>query len=213
MHTGLAKFRCTLARKRHNEAVLRVEQLGKRYGDRWIFRGITFSLSPGDRLVVLGRNGSGKSTLLRTLGGLVPPSQGSIDYGTDDLRLHLGLSALDQALYPTLTVEEHFRLAADLRGCPDRTDELLEMIGLSAARTVPGRELSTGMRARVRMALAIQARPAVLLLDEPGASLDEAGRQLVEAVVTEQAERGCVVLATNEPQERRLATLELELVA
>jgi ABC-type multidrug transport system ATPase subunit len=187
--------------------------LGKRYGGRWIFRGLSFRLDVGDRLVVLGRNGSGKSTLLRTLAGLVTPSEGRVHLPKGDSRRTLALSALDQALYPQLSFVEHLRFAADLRDCDPREDELIDLVELRHARDVPASQLSTGMRARVRMALAVQARPSVLLLDEPGASLDEAGRALVDRLAEEQAARGVLIVATNEPQERRLATLELELAA
>jgi len=71
--------------------------------------------------------------------------------------------------------------------------------------------MSTGMKARLKLALAIQANPLLLLLDEPSAGLDEHGRALVESIAREQTQRGCLVLATNDPAERRLATLELEL--
>jgi ABC-type multidrug transport system ATPase subunit len=191
--------------------VLEVEGLGKRYGGRWIFRNLSFRLGQGDRLVIVGRNGAGKSTLLRTLAGLLSPSEGRVMLAGGDPRLTLGLSALEQALYPQLTVAEHLRLAADLRACDDRTDELLEQIGLGYARDYPASQLSTGMKARLKLALATQARPRVLLLDEPGAGLDEQGRSLVEQIASEQRERGCLVMATNDPAERRLAELELEL--
>lgn len=193
--------------------VLEVERLGKRYGSRWVFRNLAFRLEKGDRLVVVGRNGAGKSTLLKVLAGLVPPSEGMIALPEGDARLTVALSALDQALYPQLSFAEHLRLSADLRGCEPRIEELIELVDLRTARNLPAAQLSTGMRARVRMALAIQARPAVLLLDEPGASLDEAGRALVDQIAQAQAENGCLIVATNEPQERRLATLELELAA
>ena len=187
-----------------------VRDLGKRFGDRWIFRGISFSLDKGDRLVILGRNGAGKSTLLRCLAGLAEPSHGDVLL-PGDARVSVGYAALGQALYPQLMVDEHLELTGDLRGCPARTDELLEFVDLAYAKKEPAANLSSGMRARLRFAMAIQARPPVLMLDEPGASLDEEGRRLVERICEDQASRGCLILATNEPAERRLANLELEL--
>lgn len=161
--------------------------------------------------MVLGRNGAGKSTLLKAIAGLISPSEGSVTLPKGDPRHTVGFGALEQSLYPQLTVEEHLRLTGDLRGCDPRTDELLDLIGLGYARDVPASQLSTGMKARLKMALAIQARPKLLLLDEPGAGLDEKGRALVERITEEQTGRGALILATNDPQERRLANLELEL--
>jgi heme exporter protein A len=191
--------------------VLRVDGVGKRYGRRWVFRGLSFELARGERLAILGANGSGKSTLLRTLSGLLMPSEGTVTLPPGDPRLVVGYSALEQSLYPSLSVAEHLEFAGKLRGCEPRTDELLDLVGLPGARSLPAAQLSTGMKARLKLALAIQPRPLLLLLDEPGASLDEKGREVISRAADEQAARGCLVFATNEPAERRLATLELRL--
>ncbi len=192
------------------EGVLQVEKLGKRYGSRWLFRDLTFDLGIGDRLIVLGQNGAGKSTLLKIVAGLLPPSSGRARFEGDP-RTTLGMATLDMSLYPALTVREHLEFSGRLRSCPDRSDELLERIGLQDASELATSQISTGMRARVKLAMAIQANPTILVLDEPGAGLDEKGRQLVAEIVKEQAQRGCLLLATNDPLERRLGTHELDL--
>jgi len=163
--------------------------------------------------VILGRNGAGKSTLLRTIAGLTQITEGEVSLPEGDPRHTLGLSALEQSVYTQLTVEEHLELTAQLRGCPARIDEILEKIDLVYARNKAAGQLSTGMKARLKLAMAIQAKPAVLLLDEPGAGLDEEGRSLVSRIAAEQAERGCLIVATNDPAERRLANLELQLAS
>ncbi|MBC8066007.1 MAG: ABC transporter ATP-binding protein [Chlorobia bacterium] len=186
--------------------MLTASNLGKRYGARWLFRGLEFDLGAGDCLAILGQNGSGKSTLLKTLASLVPPTEGKVTAPGN-----LGYSALDMAVYPALTAAEHLELTADLRGCEPRVDELLGRVGLQSAKDQQAHEFSTGMKARLKLAIAIQAKPEVLLLDEPGAGLDETGRKLIEEVVAGQLKTGAVILATNDPLERRFATLELEV--
>ncbi len=146
---------------------MHAEGLGKRYGRRWLFRDLSFDVERGQRLAILGHNGSGKSTLLRLLAGLLTPSEGRVVPPNGDSRLTLGYAALEMALYASLTVDEHLRLAAELRGCESRSDELLETVGLAYARELPAGQLSTGMKARLKLAMAVQARPTVLLLDEP----------------------------------------------
>jgi len=190
--------------------MLAVERLGKKFDGRWIFRGVDFELQHGQALIVLGRNGAGKSTFLKTLAGVISPTEGTVRR-PDDLPTQLGFCALDGALYPALSIEEHLVMAAQLRGVDARTDELLERICLEDARTRPCGKLSTGMRNRVKLALAIQARPEVLLLDEPGAAMDEAGKELVSSICAEQAERGVLVIATNDPSEVRFGTHEIVL--
>jgi heme exporter protein A len=191
--------------------VLAVEGLGKRYGGRWVFRRITLEVRPGQRLVVLGSNGAGKSTLLKVVAGLVPASEGAVRLPEGDPRRVLGMAALEMALYPQLSAMEHLEFAAAMRGCEGRGEELLAQVRLLEARDRPAAQLSTGMKSRLKLALAIQPRPALLLLDEPGAAMDEAGRELLDELIAEQSERGAVVVATNDPAERRWATHELEL--
>lgn len=189
-----------------------VAGIGRRFGPRWIFRGIEFELAKGDSLCVLGANGSGKSTLLRILAGLLSATEGSVDPKPCDSRATLGYASLDLALYQQLTAQEHLELAARLRGLPSPRFELLDTVGLSDVGGKPAGLFSSGMRARLKLALAIQHEPPVLLLDEPSAPLDESGREIVSRIVAEQRERGAVVIATNDQSDRRYATHELELV-
>lgn len=192
--------------------MMRVEKLGKRFGARWIFRNLSFSVGIGERLIIRGHNGSGKSTLVRVLAGLHPPTEGAV-YFEGDGRIVLGLSSLETSLYANLTVREHLQFAADLRGCAARVDELVGMIALEEFADYPSSQLSSGMKARVKLAMAVQAQPKILILDEPGASLDEAGRQLVERIADEQSTRGVLIIASNDEREWRLGTHELVLAA
>lgn len=180
--------------------MVRAENVGKRYGPRWLFRHLEFDLSPGDCLVITGANGAGKSSLLKCLAGLAPLSEGKVS------RSRLGYVSLDLQLYPWLTAREHLEFIADMNECPANED-LLNRVGLpEAARGQYAGKFSTGMRARLRLAMALLPKPDVLLLDEPGASLDEAGRQLIATVVADQQTRGVVILATNDPLEEGFAT-------
>ena len=197
----------------HNFTVLEVNGLGKRYGDRWLFRNLTFHLHKGDALIVLGRNGAGKSTFLKAVAGLLVPTEGNVSCNVADTRTGLSLSAIELALYPALTLREHLRLASNLRGCDAREEELLSRIGLTHAANLSASKISTGMKARLKLALAIQPNPEILILDEPGAGMDESGVELVRAVCAEQTERGVLLLATNDPREKGLGTLELELTS
>ncbi len=191
--------------------MLAVEGLGKRYDAIWVVRRLEFELKQGDALVVLGPNGAGKSTLLRMIAGLVAPTEGEIRRPAGDPRRAIGMASLEHSLYPHLTVREHLEFSAKVRGCDPDLPILATAFGLSDRLDQPARELSTGVRSRVRLAIAVQARPKVLLLDEPGASLDDAGRDAVEAACRDQRERGVLLLATNDATERRLGNLELEL--
>lgn len=188
-----------------------MENLGKKFGSRWVFRNLSFTVRRGESLLVLGANGSGKSTLLRIIASLLGPTEGRIARSDPDVRTRLGYASLDLRLYPHLTSSEHLRLAAQLRGVEDRADELLDLVGLQGVGGKITAHYSTGMRARLKFALAVQARPALLVLDEPTASLDDSGQELVRALVESQRSFGACVLASNDARDRSLATHEIRL--
>lgn len=167
-------------------------------------RGISLEIGPGERVAVVGPNGSGKSTLVKILAGLVAPSVGQVWRPEK-----VGYMALDLALYPSLSAREHLEWAGASRGCPDRATELIELVGLQEPGERPVGAYSSGMKARLKLALAIQHHPEVLLLDEPTAPLDETGRGLVRQVV--QRFEGAVVIATNDPEERSWAGREIRV--
>ncbi|MBL8047188.1 MAG: ABC transporter ATP-binding protein [Chthonomonas sp.] len=181
------------------QPLLRTENLGKRFGDRWIFRNLNMELVAGQILVVRGYNGSGKSTLLRCLSGLLPASAGSVT------RESLGYYGLDLALYPDLTPAEH----ADLIGMTSL--DLFERVGLKQALHQKVKEFSTGMRGRAKLALSLADSPTIWLLDEPTAALDEHGQAALAQLVQEQATRGAVILATNAEVDANWGTHELVL--
>lgn len=188
--------------------MIAARMLGKRYENRWVLRKVEFQLGRGECLLVTGRNGSGKSTLLKLLAGIESPSEGVVES-----QGRIGYSAPDLHLYPALTAVEHLELAAALRGCDAKTTDLLERVGLSADANRFAGEYSTGMRARLRLALAVQHDPDILILDEPTATLDAEGRALVDRLVEEQRHRGPIVLATNSEEDRKYGDWEICLDA
>jgi ABC-type multidrug transport system ATPase subunit len=189
--------------------LLAAHDLGHRFGSRWLFRHLEIELRPGDVLGVVGRNGSGKSTLLRALGLLLSPAEGEVRLGGGrDPRLALGYSGIDLNLYPALTAREHMAFAARVRGIEEGS---LDDVGLADAADRPAGQFSTGMRARLKLALALQSKPDVLLLDEPSAALDAEGQDLVARAIDRQRASGAVAIATNDSADRRYLTHVLEI--
>lgn len=179
--------------------------LGKRFGRRWIFRHLEIELSAGDVLVVTGANGAGKSTLLKVLAGLESASEGTVARpGT------LGYAALDLAVYAGLSGREHLAWAGAMRGVPAREAELAALFGMEAFFESPTSTYSSGQRSRLRLALAEQPSPDLLLLDEPSAALDDEGRAVVDRLIA--GRRGsATVIATNDPRDHGFATQMLAL--
>lgn len=190
---------------------LELQEVGKRYGRLCVFRSLTAEVESGQVLVVVGRNGSGKSTLLRIIAGLTRPTWGQVLFSQDgrslspeERRRQTGLVAVDVSLYGELTGWENLSFFARLYGRPLSLEEgkgLLKEVGLAGRGDDLVQNYSLGMRQRLKYACALLHRPGLLLLDEPGANMDEAGRAIVEEVIVRQRRHGLVVLATNDPRE------------
>lgn len=185
--------------------MLSVENLGHRFGARWIFRGVGFTVQPGEVLAITGHNGCGKSTLLKIVAGLMDPSEGKID------RPRTGLAALDSLVYPSLTGLQHMQFLDRVHGVTHGA-ELLDRVGLTAAATRLAGQYSTGMKMRLKLAICLSSSPDLILLDEPTASLDGEGIALVQGVVRAHRESGgMTVIATNDPNDLSMVTHELAL--
>lgn len=194
---------------------IRGDAVSHRYGPRIALRPVTFEAAAPGVVAVTGENGSGKSTLLRILAGLLRPTAGSttVEVGgtvvpARERRRLVGLATPELAFYDEFTAEENLRFAAEARGLADVQEgiqEALRKAGLTARSGDRVAAYSSGMKQRLRLAFAVLHRPPVLMLDEPGAHLDEDGQAVVERLVLEQAAAGLVVLATNDPREMPLA--------
>jgi heme exporter protein A len=200
---------------------LRLESVSKSFGFRRVLRNVCAEVRTGETLVVTGHNGSGKSTLLSIIAGLARPDSGSVRYlrggkelPREDRRRFLSLVAPDLTLYPELTALENLEFFARVRSLawdPSEARRLLARVGLEDRGNDLTGSFSSGMRVRLKYAVALQSEPAVLLLDEPTAMLDTGGVEVVEQVIAEQRRRGVLVLATNDPQETRHGDLFLHL--
>ena len=126
----------------------------------------------------------------------------------------LGYAAPELSFYDELSVDENLRFAAEAGGRGPARDAIaaaLETIGLADRAHDRFAALSSGMKQRVRLAFALLGRPPLLLLDEPGSHLDDAGRDVVAKIVEEHRGRGLVLLATNDEREWKRADERIEL--
>ena len=197
-------------------AVLRLENLGKRFGnDRPpLFAGVDLELRPGEYLAVMGESGVGKSTLLNLLAGLDSPDSGRVllegvdlasldDDGVTLLRRRaVGFVFQAFHLLPYLTVEQNVALPLDLLGVAQperglRTLEMLDAVGMAGLARRFARELSGGEVQRVAIARALVHRPRLLLADEPTGNLDPRSDaqtlQLLRAQVKRNAGAGLLI--------------------
>lgn len=165
-------------------------RLGKTFAHgRVVLSEVDLRIEPGEFVAILGPSGCGKSTLLRLISGLERPTSGdlSLQGGT---RPELAYVFQDAHLLPWRTVTENVQLPLEFRGLPlaerrRRAEEALVRVGLADAATLFPNELSGGMKMRVSLARALVTQPALLILDEPFAALDEVTRQRLDEELRE----------------------------
>lgn len=181
---------------------------------------VDLSIAPGEVVMVTGASGSGKSTLLAVAALLRQPNTGTVSIdGVDTTGMkakalarlrnqRLGIVFQSSNLFPSLTAVQQIELVAHIAGELDgeakqRARQLLEAVGLSDRVDRLPSQLSGGERQRVGIARALMNDPAVLLADEPTASLDEArGRDVMSLLVDQARQRGMAVLVvTHSPDQ------------
>ncbi|AVT39508.1 ATP-binding cassette domain-containing protein [Plantactinospora sp. BB1] len=193
--------------------MLRLRGAGRRFGRRTVFADLDLDLPAGVRLLVVGGNGSGKTTLLRCLAGTLTLSAGRATVaghpvGSPAARHLVGVGlATDLGLYEQLTARDNLMLVARLRlPVPDRSAEVRRLegeLGVDTFSGTPIRHCSTGMRARVTIARALLGDPKLLLLDEPGRSLDDPARELLWAALDRRPRLGCVIASPHDTDRER----------
>ena len=177
-------------------------------GDRLLFRGVNFSLIPGDLLELRGPNGGGKTSLLRILCGLATPAEGEVRWNDTNIRTlreeyfgSLAYVAHLNGVKDELTARENLLVAGRVAGreLSNREGEAtLERVGLINQRHLPTRVLSAGQRRRLTLARLLAARAKLWLLDEIFTSLDDSGVDLVRKLITEHIDGGgLAIVATH----------------
>ncbi len=198
-----------------------LQNLGKRYRLEWVFRGIDYCFEQGGRYAVLGSNGSGKSTLMKVLSGHLSPSKGSIAFEHEGKKTvgeqvyrQVGYAAPYIDLIEELTLEEaiafHSKLKPLLPGLS--TAKVLGMLSLSRAKRKEIRHFSSGMKQRLKLALAVCSDTALLLLDEPSTNLDQQGIEWYKGLVQEFATDRLTIIASNDPHDVAFCTKHLNVM-
>ncbi len=215
-------------------ATLEVSGLNKIYGSGeqavHAVRNADFSTAPGEFVAIVGPSGSGKTTLLAMIGGLLTPTSGSIRVNGRDIAQ---LSGRQQAAYrrrsvgyvfqannllPFLTARENLLVVNAIGGgarreAARRAGQLLEELGLSERAAALATRLSGGERQRVAIARALMNDPALVLVDEPTASLDsQRGRLVVQSLIAEVKDRDKLgIMVTHDMEMALLADRILEM--
>ncbi len=185
---------------------LELKHIGKKFQRDWIFKDVNLQLEQNSITGITGPNGSGKSTLLQCISGFVVPSEGSVTFSKEgktisdeELYRHVSMAApyLDQ--HDWLTLRETVALQKKFK--PFRNglsiEEVIDKTGLQHAADKFLKQFSSGMRQRVKLALAMLADTSVLLLDEPTSNLDDQGITWFDSLLQSESHDRIVVICSN----------------
>jgi ABC-type multidrug transport system ATPase subunit len=187
-----------------------LENIGRRFNRDWIFRGIGYTFTSGKIYAILGPNGSGKSTLLQVLNGSLSPSAGSISYFNGDKKIdiedvyqYLSLAAPYLELIEEFTLNEmidfHFKFKSYKAGI-DKS-ELISLLAMPESKNKMIKYFSSGMKQRLKLALAFCADTPMLMLDEPTSNLDTQGVDWYLSLVRQFAKGRLTIICSNQEHE------------
>ncbi|WP_144123714.1 ABC transporter ATP-binding protein [Catellatospora sichuanensis] len=181
--------------------VIEVNGLTKRYGDRTVVDGVSFTVAEGEIFGILGENGAGKTTTVECISGLRTPDSGTIsvlgmDAHTDreQLRRLIGVQLQESQLQDRLRVGEAMQLYASFYPDPADWRELVAAVGLNEQVRMPYAKLSGGQKQRLSIALALIGNPRVAILDELTTGLDPRARRETWKLIRQIRDRGVTVL-------------------
>ncbi|TDS13923.1 ABC transporter ATP-binding protein [Sphingobacterium paludis] len=201
-----------------------LQDLGRRYNREWIFRHIDYTLSFGKKYAVLGPNGSGKSTLLKIIASSLSPSEGQILYKNrdgaaieiDKVFQDITIAAPYVELLEEFTLREmiafHFKFKPFLQGFT--ADRVIDFLQLGKAIDKEIRYFSSGMKQRVKLALACCAGNPLVLLDEPTSNLDAAGEAWYLNLIQEtMGSERMLIIGSNQEREYAFCDESLNILA
>ncbi len=196
---------------------LRLDGIARRFARRWVLRGLSLTVQPGEAVALMGRNGSGKTTLLRIVSTALSPTRGTGSVFGNDLqqdgqsvRELVGVLGHAAGLYEDLTALENLRFALRMAGLPADKEAIrraLAAVRLAHEENERVRNFSAGMRRRLALARLLMRPPRLLLLDEPYAAFDKDGVDLVNDFVRDRLRAGGAALIATHDVERALPVI------
>ena len=197
-----------------------LENIGRRFNRDWIFREVNYTFQSGSIYAVLGPNGSGKSTLLQVLNGSLGPSAGKISYVYDGKPVeveavyeHLSIAAPYLELIEDFSMSEmidfHFKFKLYKNGM--NNELLTDILALPGSKNKLIKYFSSGMKQRLKLALAFCSDTPILMLDEPTSNLDTQGVDWYLSLVQKFAENRLTIICSNQLHEYSFCNESLDI--
>ena len=185
---------------------VRLQNIGKSYQNHSVFKGVDLDLDPGYKGVILGGNGSGKSTLLKVISSATVPTTGKVDYirngqslPDEDRYRYVSYCAPYIDLIDDMSVCELVAFQSTFKTLKNNltAQSLVDLLYLGKFANKPIKTYSSGMKQRVKLALAICADTPILLLDEPTSNLDQKGIAWYKQLVRDYSDERIILVASN----------------
>lgn len=185
-----------------SNVLLNVADLGLSFEDKVVLSHISFSLSSGERVGLVGPSGGGKSVLLKTLAGIYKPTYGKVDFDPSN---KIGFLFQEGGLFDSMNVEQNVAFplindGVDIVKALEKSREILNQVGLSGAEKKFPAELSGGMRRRVGIARALINSPKMLMIDDPTGGLDPVASSIILDLLLElqKSTQAAVLIASHD---------------
>jgi ABC-type multidrug transport system ATPase subunit len=199
---------------------INLEHIGRRFNREWIFSDVNYVFETGTSYAILGANGAGKSTFLQLISGSLSSSEGVISYFKEGVLLNpelvferLSMAAPYLELIEEFTLNElidfHFQFKKYRSGL-DRL-QLIELMGLKRSEFKAIKHFSSGMKQRVKLALAFCSDTEMILLDEPASNLDQQGLEWYLSLVKEFSADRMLIICSNQIQEYSFCKNQLNI--
>jgi len=194
-----------------------LQQASKRFNKEWIFRNLDYTFELGQHYALIGNNGSGKSTLLQIIAGYSSLTKGTIHWSDNDhttIFQQISFAAPYLELVEEFTTMEQFDFHATFKTLQPSisVNDIIERIGLKNSAHKQIRYFSSGMKQRLKLALAILSDTPLLLLDEPCSNLDKEGYTLYAELIQQFAQHKLIIVGSNDPQEYPFCNQQVNLM-
>jgi len=183
-----------------------LENLGKKFEGKWIFRNVNLRLASGSRTLITGRNGSGKSTLAKAISGLILPSEGTIQYKIDskvvsenEAYKKIQLSGPYIDLVEDFTLDEFLHFHGQFKSFQLPVNELIDLGYFTEHRKKYIRNFSSGMKQRVKLLVSLLSTVDLTIVDEPTANLDDKAIEWYHQLVAQYAKNKTMIVCSNSP--------------